>query len=75
MKAIKACTLGPKHGWAFVRNVQVGSVTVGRQGSVGRFSLKGLYRCECGAVKHGAYNPNGADLRQLVPQALKGGAA
>lgn len=75
MKPLKPCTVGPKHSWAFVRNVEVGSVTVGRHGSVGRFSLKGLYRCQCGAVKHGNFDPNGSDLRGLVPQRAEGGAA
>lgn len=75
MKQIKPCTLGPKHQWTFVRNVEVGAVQVGRLGSVGRFSLKGLYRCQCGAAKNGAFDPNGSDLRGLLPSRVEGGAA
>lgn len=75
MNSTKPCSLGPKHKWAFVRNVEVGAVKVGRFGSVGHFALKGLYRCACGAAKHGPFDPNGADLRGLVPQRMEGGAA
>ncbi len=72
MKAA-ACTLGPRHTWAFVKNVSVGTMSITGRGSSAHFSLKGLYRCACGAQKRGAYNPNGADLRQLVNE--NGGAA
>lgn len=73
MKTVKPCSIAPKHSWAFVRNVQVGSMTAGRHGQIAQFPLKGLYRCQCGAVKHGPFDPNGADLRALAPRRLMGG--
>ena len=39
------CTNGARHKWVFVKNVNVGSMSVTARGTVGRFSLKGLYRC------------------------------
>lgn len=62
------CTKAPRHTWSFVKNVKAGSITVSGRGSHGRFTLKGLYRCECGATKHAApdLNAPGADLRGMV---------
>lgn len=37
-------------------------MSVTARGTVGRFSLKGLYRCACGAKKHGQFNHNEGDL-------------
>ena len=62
----KPCTLGPRHSWTWKKNVRVGSLTVTSSGSTGRFSLKGLYTCACGATKHGQPNHDGADLRGLI---------
>lgn len=73
----KPCTLGPRHTWAFVKNASVGSLTPTSRGSFGRFTLKGLYRCACGATKYGAHDPNDpGDLRGLVGQLsnVEGGA-
>lgn len=65
--ATKPCTNGPRHTWAFVRNASVGRVVHTSRGSHGKFTLKGLYRCTCGATKYGAHNPNQpGDLRGLV---------
>lgn len=74
---IKPCTKGPKHAWTFVKNASVGSLTHTAHGSFGHFSLKGLYRCTCGATKYGPHDPNEAgDLRGLVGQLsnVEGGA-
>lgn len=62
------CTKAERHTWAFVRNVKVGTMTVSEHGSHGHLSLKGLYRCKCGATKHGApdLNARSADLRGMV---------
>lgn len=62
------CTKAARHTWTFVKNVKAGSLTVSDRGSHGRFTLKGLYRCECGATKHGVpdHNAKNADLRGLV---------
>lgn len=49
MSAIKPCTLGKRHKWAFVKNV----VTQYQQGSTVRISQRGKYQCECGARKLG----------------------
>lgn len=73
----KPCTNGPRHSWTFVKNVSVGSITHTSGGSFGRFTLKGLYRCSCGATKHGQHDPNAGDLRGLVGDLgnTEGGAA
>jgi hypothetical protein len=74
----KPCTNGPRHNWTFVKNASVGSITHSSRGSHGVFSLKGLYRCACGATKYGRHNPNQAgDLRGLIGQLsnTEGGAA
>jgi hypothetical protein len=73
----KPCTQGPRHTWTFVKNASVGSLTHTARGSVGRFTLKGLYRCACGATKYGAHDPNqGGDLRGLIGELsnVEGGA-
>ncbi|PTT35467.1 hypothetical protein DBR23_23470 [Acidovorax sp. HMWF018] len=57
----KPCTLNPKHKWEFVKNVNQ-TVINGRSA---RLSLRGFYRCACGATKLGPYDPNGPDLRTL----------
>ena len=46
---MKACSLGKRHSWTFVRNVIISRIN-GRFGSI---STRGLYRCTCGANKHG----------------------
>lgn len=74
----KPCTNGPRHRWTFVKNASVGSITHTSRGSNGVFSLKGLYRCACGATKYGQHDPNQAgDLRGLIGQLsnTEGGAA
>lgn len=64
--SLAPCTNGPRHKWEFVKNVNVGSMSVTARGTVGRFSLKGLYRCACGAKKHGQFNHNASDLRSEI---------
>lgn len=54
----KPCTVGARHKWQFVKNTT--STNVGGR-SIG-FSLRGIYRCECGQKKlgdaeHEAHNP------------------
>jgi hypothetical protein len=66
----KPCTLGPKHKWQWVKNVTIKNVTISSRGTSMRVSLRGLYKCECGADRIGKDNPNGHDLRQI-----EGGAA
>lgn len=63
--AIKPCTNGARHKWEFVKNVREATMTVTARGTVGRFKLKGVYRCACGETKYGLFNHNGADLRNL----------
>lgn len=70
MSKTKPCTLGPKHKWQWVKNVTIKSVTITSRGSSMRISLRGHYKCECGADRIGKDNPNGHDLRQI-----EGGAA
>lgn len=61
----KPCTLGPRHKWTWIKNVSVGSLVHTPRGTHGQFTLKGLYRCQCGHKKHGQANPNGGDLRSI----------
>ena len=67
--SIKPCNIGPRHKWAWVKNVSVGSLVHTSRGTHGQFTLKGLYKCQCGQKKHGQPNLNGGDLRSV------GGAA
>jgi hypothetical protein len=70
MSKTKPCTLGPKHKWQWVENVTIRNVTMNSRGTRISISLRGLYKCECGADRIGKDNPNGHDLRQI-----EGGAA
>lgn len=66
MSKVPPCTIGPKHKWTWVVNFTQGSMTFSSRGSTGRLTLKGKYRCECGAVRIGQPNHNGPDLRELI---------
>lgn len=46
---MQKCTVGKRHKWEFVRNVHEAGFGCGRA----YFSLKGLYKCKCGATKYG----------------------
>lgn len=46
---MKKCTLGNRHKWQFVKNMQITTQTI----NTATFSLKGLYKCACGATKYG----------------------
>jgi len=46
---MKKCTLGSRHKWEYIKNVQVHTQT-SRTFSI---SLKGLYKCACGQKKYG----------------------
>lgn len=46
---MKACTLGKRHKWAFIKNV----ITTTHGIRTASISSRGLYRCACGARKHG----------------------
>lgn len=48
------CALSKRHKWQFMYNVQTTTMTL-RTGSI---SLRGLYKCECGEKKYGAYQPS-----------------
>lgn len=50
---IKPCSLGPKHKWDWVRDKTVTTGTVGLYGASRHISRKGVYKCECGALKYG----------------------
>lgn len=62
----KPCTSGPRHSWQWKKNVTVGSLTITSRSSTGRYTLKGLYTCACGATKHGQPDMNGTDLRGTI---------
>lgn len=47
---MKPCTLGKRHSWTFVHNVTITRLN----GNFGSVSTRGLYRCTCGAKKHGS---------------------
>lgn len=58
MKKLKPCTKGPRHSWAWEKNVftsQIGTRSA-------TLSLKGIYVCACGAKKVGDHNPNHPEL-------------
>jgi hypothetical protein len=46
---MKPCTIGKRHKWVFVRNV----TRKYQNGRTVQLTLKGGYRCECGATKYG----------------------
>lgn len=46
---IKACTIGKRHKWAFVKNVIMSTNGI-RHATI---SERGIYRCECGVRKYG----------------------
>lgn len=46
---MKKCTLGSRHKWQYVKNVQLQTQTA----RTVTLSLKGLYTCACGAKKYG----------------------
>lgn len=62
MSNLKPCINGPRHTWAWRKNVTNSQIG----GRSAKFSLRGLYRCACGAVKVGAPNHDGSDLFGLV---------
>ena len=66
MSKQKICTIGSKHKWTWLKNINQHSFTVTAKGSSGRFTLKGVYRCACDEVRIGQPNHNGPDLRELV---------
>jgi hypothetical protein len=47
----KSCTIGKRHKWEHLCN-RVFTSGSGRYRTV---SLRGVYRCECGAIKKGEY--------------------
>ncbi len=48
------CSVGKRHKWEFVKNVILTTHGI-RTASI---SQRGLYRCECGARKHGQMDMN-----------------
>lgn len=46
---MKKCTEGKRHKWKHIKNIEL-YVQTSRSVSI---SLKGLYKCACGAEKHG----------------------
>ncbi len=51
---MKPCTQGPRHKWTWLKNTT--SSLIGGRGA--SFSLRGIYRCACGARKVGEPNYN-----------------
>ncbi|QHJ83376.1 MAG: hypothetical protein [Bacteriophage sp.] len=52
---MKKCTIGKRHKWDFVKNVNLETRTF----TSIHFSRKGLYKCACGETKYAEMNPNG----------------
>jgi hypothetical protein len=50
---IKPCTLGPKHSWAWKRNVTLKSASITPRGTTVKLSWRGDYRCACGEQRYG----------------------
>lgn len=63
-----ACTVGAKHTWKFVRNGAQAKSTSGMDGHSMIISVRGLYKCACGATRIGQPNRNapGNDVRDHV---------
>ena len=59
----KPCKKGPRHKWTWLKNVA--SSQVGGYGADVHYTLRGLYRCDCGAKTVGRPDNRGADLRDL----------
>jgi hypothetical protein len=53
-----------KHSWQFVRNGTQTRVSAGLGGGFMSISVRGLYRCACGATRVGQMKPDapGSDL-------------
>lgn len=65
----KPCKIGPRHKWTWLKNVA--SSQVGGRGVYAYFTLRGLYRCACGAQKIGGPSNSGPDLRDLFYEPQK----
>lgn len=52
MTKTKPCTLGPRHKWEFVRNKTFTTATLHTR----TLSVRGVYKCACGAKKIGEMN-------------------
>lgn len=48
---MKACTIGNRHKWSFVKNAIHTTYGAG----TAHISKVGIYKCECGERKRGAY--------------------
>ena len=46
---MKKCTLGSRHKWQHIKNVQTHTFTP----KTVKIALKGLYQCKCGEQKYG----------------------
>lgn len=60
---LEPCTKGPKHKWEFVRNKEVMHSTP----TTMSITLKGVYRCACGARKLGDFRHEAPAAPLLVP--------
>jgi hypothetical protein len=58
----KTCTNGPRHTWTWINNCT--KAHIGRNSA--SFTLRGRYRCACGAIKFGRPNHNSPDLRGVI---------
>lgn len=50
---MKKCTIGVRHKWEFVKNVNVRRETMSFTSHNVHISQKGVYKCKCGAKKYG----------------------
>ncbi len=69
--SIAPCTSGPRHKWEWVKNVKISKFRIASIGTTGTFSLRGLYKCQCGSKKCGVFNPNEAYLRGSIQGATQ----
>ncbi len=66
---MKACTIGARHQWDFVKNIYRKKIRQTASGIEVDLRIVGLYRCMCGETRHGA-------CRVVMPRAdQEGGAA
>lgn len=54
---MKACTIGARHQWDFVKNINRKKIRQTASGIEVDLRIVGLYRCLCGETKYGTYRP------------------
>lgn len=53
MSTAPKCTLGPKHKWAWQKDVTNVTMKITERSTTKKFSRRGVYLCACGAKRQG----------------------